>query len=132
MESNNRTGNVGAKVSIGIFGVGELKQVRVIASPISRNLGGGVTASTSQDPPNALLRTRVTESQTNPGADAIIVDDRGEVVETTAARASVNAKQKAAASERYDFQQLARWLLKFNFHNMLQVSLTHHHPLSQT
>ncbi len=36
--------------------------MRVVASPISRNLGGGVTASTSQDLPNALLRTWVTES----------------------------------------------------------------------
>ncbi len=36
--------------------------MRVVASPISRNLGGGVTANTSQDPPNALLRTRVIES----------------------------------------------------------------------
>ncbi len=132
MESNSKTGNVGAEVSIGIFGVGELKQVQVVASPISRNLGGGVTASTSQDPPNALLRTRVTESQTNLGVDAISADDRGEVVETTTARASANAKQKAITSQRYDFQQLARWLLKFIFHDMLQVSLTHHHPLSQT
>jgi len=54
------------------------------------------------------------------------------VAETTTAGASANAKQKAAASQRYDFQQLARWLLKFIFHDMLQVSLTHHHPLSQT
>jgi hypothetical protein len=36
--------------------------VRAVASPISRNLGGGVTASTSQDPPNALLRTQVIEN----------------------------------------------------------------------
>ncbi len=110
MESSSRTGNVSAGVSIGIFGVGELKQVRVVASPISRNLGGGVTASTSQDPPNALLRTRITESQTNPGADAIGADDREKVAETTAAGASANAKQKAAASQRDDFQQLARWI----------------------
>ncbi len=64
--------------------------------------------------------------------DAISADDRGEVAETTTAGALANAKQKAAASQRYDFQQLARWLLKFIFHDMLQVSLTHHHPLSQT
>ncbi len=120
MENNSRTGNVGAGVSIGIFGVGELKQVRVVASPISRNLGGGVTASTSQDPPNALLHTRVTESQTNPGADAISANDKGEVAETTAAGASANAKQKATTFQHYDFQQLARWLLKFIFHDMLQ------------
>jgi hypothetical protein len=68
----------------------------------------------------------------NPGAYAINADDRGEVAETTVAGASANAKQKVAASERYDFQQPARWLLKFIFHDMLQVSLTHHHPLSQT
>jgi hypothetical protein len=54
------------------------------------------------------------------------------VAEIVAARPSANAKQKAATSQRYDFQQLARWLLKFIFHDMLQVSLTHHHPLSQT
>jgi len=54
------------------------------------------------------------------------------VAETTAAGASTNAKQKAATSQRYDFQQLARWLLKFIFHDMFQVSLIHHHPLSQT
>jgi hypothetical protein len=54
------------------------------------------------------------------------------VAETTVAGASANAKQKATTSERYDFQQLTRCLLKFIFHDMLQVSLTHHHPLSQT
>jgi hypothetical protein len=62
MESSSRTSNVGVGVSIEIFGAGELKSVRVVTSPISRNLGGGVTANTSQDPPNALLCTRVTES----------------------------------------------------------------------
>ncbi len=74
--------------------------MRLVASPLSRNMGGGVTANTSQDPPNALLRTRVTES----------ADDRVEVAETTAAGASANARQKAAVSQRYDFQQLARWI----------------------
>jgi hypothetical protein len=54
------------------------------------------------------------------------------VAETFVAGALANAKQKAAASQHYDFQQLARWLLKFIFHDMLRVSLTHHHPLSQT
>ncbi len=82
--------------------------MQVVAFPISRNLGSGVTASTSQDPPNALLRTRVTKSYTNPGADAINADDRGEVAETTVAGASANAKQKVTTSKRYDFQQLAR------------------------
>jgi hypothetical protein len=42
------------------------------------------------------------------------------VAETTAAGASSNAKQKAATSQRYDFLQLARWLLKFIFHDMLK------------
>jgi hypothetical protein len=32
------------------------------------------------------------------------------VAETTTAGALANAKQKAAASQRYDFQQLARWI----------------------
>ncbi len=84
--------------------------MRVVASPLLRNMDGGVTAGTSQDPPNALLRTRVTESETNPGAVAISADDRVEVAETTAAGASANARQKAAASQHYDFQQLARWI----------------------
>jgi hypothetical protein len=33
----------------------------------------------------------------------ISADDRGEMAETTVAGASANAKQKAAASQRYDF-----------------------------
>ncbi len=84
--------------------------MRVVASPLSRNMVGGVAASTSQDPANALLRTRVTENATNQGAVAISADDRVEVAETTAAGASTNARQKAAASQRYDFRQLARWI----------------------
>ncbi|CAK9213405.1 unnamed protein product [Sphagnum troendelagicum] len=113
-ESSSRGGNGGAEVSIRIFGAGEPEQVRVVASPLSRNTGGGggdAAASTSQGSPVSLLPTRVTESENNPGAAAISAEDRVEVAETTAAGGtSANARQEAATSQRYDFQQLARWI----------------------
>jgi hypothetical protein len=114
-ESSSRGGNGGAEVSIRIFGAGEPEQVRVVASPLSRNTGGGgggdAAASTSQGPPVSLLPTRVTESENNPGAAAISAEDRVDVAETTAAGGtSANARQEAATSQRYDFQQLARWI----------------------
>jgi hypothetical protein len=112
-ESSSRGGNGGAEVSIRIFGAGEPEQLRVVASPLSRNTGGGgdAAASTSLGSPVSLLPTRVTESENNPGAAAISAEDRVEVAETTAAGGtSANARQEAATSQRYDFQQLARWI----------------------
>lgn len=108
---SDRSGDGGAEVSIRIFGVGEPEQVRVAAAQaaVSVRNANDVAASSSQASPSSLLPMRIAGSESSTGVaispHALSTEERGEAPETGA-----TSNGREAASQRYDFQQLARWI----------------------
>lgn len=105
---SERAGDGGAEVSIRIFGVGEPDQDRVEDSSAVVSSRNSTDASTSQSL-STLLPMRISSNDSSPN-DATLphssnAEERGEAPDTEAA-----GNGREAASQRYDFQQLARWI----------------------
>ncbi|CAM6015079.1 unnamed protein product [Sphagnum balticum] len=102
---SNRVGDGGAEVSIRIFGGGEPEQAHGVGPAHVRNAADGA-ASTSQGSPSSLLPIRTAGSESTSGV-AISSEDSSEAAQTAGASANTG---RDAGSQRYDFQQLARWI----------------------
>lgn len=107
---SERNGDGGAEVSIRIFGVGEPDQDRDRVDTASVVVGArnSSEASTSQSL-SPLLPMRVSSSDSSPNNATLPhssnAEERGEAPDAEAA-----GNGREAASQRYDFQQLARWI----------------------
>jgi len=103
-----RTGDGGAEVSIRIFGVGEPEQARVATAPAVLSSRNATDLSDSQLLPT-LLPMRITGNESGPNTaispHSSSAEERGEASDTEAA-----GNGREGASQRYDFQQLARWI----------------------
>jgi hypothetical protein len=102
---SNRVGDGGAEVSIRIFGGGEPEQVHGVGPAHIRNAADGA-ASTSQGSPSSLLPIRTAGSESTSGV-AISSEASSEGAQTAGPSANTG---RDAGSQRYDFQQLARWI----------------------
>jgi len=101
-------GDGGAEVSIRIFGVGEPDQERVETSSAVVSARNSGDASTSQSL-STLLPMRISSDDSSPNNATLPhssnAEERGEAPDSDAA-----GNGREAASQRYDFQQLARWI----------------------
>ncbi|CAK9208497.1 unnamed protein product [Sphagnum jensenii] len=102
---SNRVGDGGAEVSIRIFGGGEPEQVHGVGPAHIRNAADGA-ASTSQGSPSSLLPIRTAGSESTSGV-AISSEDSSEGAQAAGPSANTG---RDVGSQRYDFQQLARWI----------------------
>lgn len=102
-----RAGDGGAEVSIRIFGVGEPEQVRVATSPSILNARNSSDLGSQSLPTLLPMRIAGNESSsiTAISPHSSSAEERGEASDTEAA-----GNGREAASQRYDFQQLARWI----------------------
>ena len=115
-ETQTRTGEGGAEVSIRIFGVGEPEQMRAPDSNSARNNTSDVsilpsyTTTTNFPARSAGLESISSGPAISP--QVLSTEERGEELpETVAAgNGNGNGNGRDAGSQRYDFQQLARWI----------------------
>ena len=110
-ETQTRSSDGGAEVSIRIFGVGEPEQMRVPDSNSARNNTSDASILPSFTSTSFPVRSAGLESISSGPAispQVLSTEERGEELPETVAAGNGNGRD--AGSQRYDFQQLARWI----------------------